>query len=233
MGKITFKWNTSWTYRVFAVTILVFAVLVFAVWQPVSVEYLLDWGSAKSSHPATALGLVALQALLLTLALPGTLMLWLVAPLYHPLPAALILTAGSVLGALGAYGVSRHVRGDRSARGRNGRVITLLQKRGDLFMQLTLRVIPGFPHSVINYGAGVLGLPLGSFIAAAALGMSVKWFMYASAIQAMLEMGAEPEQIGMASLTPLFFLAIFLVVGWLVHQKIKAGRMGSSEHEDE
>lgn len=230
MGKLQSRRNTSRAYRVVAVAILVFVVVLFTFWQPVSVEVLIERGSAMSSHPAVALGLVALQALLLTLALPGTLMLWVVAPLYNPPVATLILTVGSVLGALGAYWVSMHARSDRSSRGLNGRAITLLQKRGDLFMQLALRVIPGFPHSVLNYGAGVLRLPLGTFLAAAVLGMTVKWFVYASAIQAMLEVGTGVEQIGIDSLIPLFFLALFLGVGWLVHQRIEARR---TEHENE
>lgn len=214
-----------------AIAVLVLAAALFMVGKPVSVESLIEWGSAMSAHPAVAVGLVALQAVLLALALPGTLMLWVVAPLYTPFQAALILTAGSVLGASGAYGISRHIRGDRLFRGFSGRVIGLLRRRNDLFIQLLLRIVPGFPHSVINYGAGMLKLPLSTFLVATTLGLAVKWFVYASAMHAMLEMGSGEGKIGIDSLIPLFILAILFAVGWLVHQRVKTRRSPYPEHD--
>ncbi|WP_200176709.1 VTT domain-containing protein [Ectothiorhodospira shaposhnikovii] len=198
--------------------------LVLAIWQPVSLDALLDFGHQASAHPLVAVGLVLVQALLLALALPGTLMLWVVAPIYSPLVAAGLLTAGSVLGAFGAYEISRHLRGRRPPDVDAGRVVNLLRERGDFLTQLVLRVLPGFPHSVINYGAGMLGLPLLPFLAAAALGLAVKWVVYAAAVHALVEVGTGAEEFGLDSVAPLLVLALFLGMGALVRHALQTRR---------
>ncbi|SEP92756.1 Uncharacterized membrane protein YdjX, TVP38/TMEM64 family, SNARE-associated domain [Ectothiorhodospira magna] len=195
-----------------------------AFWQPISLDALLDFGHQAGAHPLVAVGLVLLQALLLALALPGTLILWVVAPIYPPLIAAGLLTAGSVLGALGAYEISRHLRGRRPAEVATGRVVNLLRERGDFLTQLVLRIVPGFPHSVINYGAGMLGLPLLPFLAAATLGLAVKWMVYAAAVHALVEVGTGAEEFGLDALVPLVGLALFLAVGAGVRHALQTRR---------
>ena len=194
------------------------------IWQPVPIYTLLEWGEGVSRHPAAMLGLVLFQSLMLIFALPGTLMLWVVAPIYQPPVATLMLTAGSVTGAMGAYWISRSLTGSPPSEDSSGRVVTLLRRRGDLLTQLVLRILPGFPHSVINYAAGLLGLPFKIFVSAALLGLTVKWLVYTSAVHALVEVGTGAEKLGVDSVTPLLILAIFVGVGAWVKNRIQAGR---------
>lgn len=216
-------------YRILAVLMLVIIGFFVAVWQPFSIESLLEWGRSMSRNPFTAVSLIFLQAFMLALALPGTLILWVVAPFYNPHLAALMLTAGSVIGAAGAYWISGKIRGRAPSEDRSGRIVTLLRKRGDLFMQLVLRVLPGFPHSVINYAAGMLGLPIGTFLVAAALGLSVKWLVYASSIHALVDVSTGTEQLGIDTVAPLLLLAVFLGMGGIVQHKIQTIRFRRAE----
>lgn len=203
-------------WRLFAMGILALVLAWLAIWQPVAVADALTWGETMASQPFTIPLLIGLQALLLSLALPGTLMLWVVAPFYPPVVSAAILTAGSTLGALGGYHAARWM-GSAWRPGATGkRVLGLLRRQGDVWTQLALRVLPGFPHSVINFGAGTLSLPLAGFLLAAAVGLGVKWLAYAYAVHALMQSGLHGEQISPASLLPLLALAVLLAGGrWL------------------
>jgi uncharacterized membrane protein YdjX (TVP38/TMEM64 family) len=182
-------------------------------WQPVAVADVISWGKSLAPHPAAMPVLILLQALLLALALPGTLMLWVVAPFYDPLTAALILIAGSALGALSAYYTSRWLGGLWQPGPTGQRVLDLLARQGDVWTQLALRVLPGFPHSVINYGAGTLGLPLGPFLMATVIGLALKWPIYTYAVHALVTSGMEDAALEWITLLPLLVLAALLVGG--------------------
>jgi len=151
--------------------------------------------------------LIALQAGLFMFGLPGSTLLWLVAPLYAPLAASAILVAGSSAGALAAYLFAHRLTGESLASLRASRGYRLLERESDFLFLCALRLVPGFPHSVLNYGAAILRVPLGPFLAAAAIGFAVKASLYSTAIHHALE-AAEPAQLlRLEILLPLLALA--------------------------
>lgn len=176
--------------------------------------HLLALGDAIAGGPWATAALVVLMALMLTFALPGTLILWVIAPFHPPLVSIALLLLGSVSGALGAYWFSGRV-GDspRMAQRRSRRLVKLLKRRSGLATQLALRVLPGFPHSMVNYAAGVLRLPLGTFLLAAVLGLAVKWSVYATAVHEAADAVAAGEALHPQTLLPLFVLAALLLLG--------------------
>lgn len=215
---------------------LVGAAALVAWWSPASVEQALGWGERLAERPIMAVAVVLTQALLLTFALPGTLMLWVVAPFYPPWVATALLSTGTIAGALGAYTVARRFRLrddaeiEANARGDSiaARTIGLMRQHGDTWTQLVFRILPGFPHSVVNYGAGLLALPLRPFLVAAALGVPIKWLVYTHAVHAMVQIGVEGESLSPWSLAPLLALALLLTVGlfvrgwWLRQRALRA-----------
>lgn len=205
-------------YRLAVLGGLLAAGVALTLWQPPVFEAWLEQGRELAVRPWAPLALVAIQASLLSLALPGSLMLLVVAPLYPPLIATMLLTAGAVLGALGAYWISRWAGPDHRVGATSTRIMTLLAERGDFLTQLVLRVMPGFPHSVINYAAGILRLSLGSFLAAAVIGLPVKWFVYSAAIHAVVEAGGHGEPVGAQTVAPLILLAGLLAAGAVIRQ---------------
>ena len=194
---------------------LILAGVALALWQPLTLDELMALGYDLHGHPLALLAMILPQAALLALALPGTLMLWVVAPFHEPWFASLLLTAGSTLGALAAWWLGQWLGRGWSPGPRSQPVVDLLSRRGDFFTQLLLRLLPGFPHSVINYTAGIIGLPPIPFLLAAAIGLSIKWYIYASAIHALLNYHTTPDAgaVWRDALLPLLLLATLLLAG--------------------
>lgn len=102
---------------------------------------------------------------------------------------------------------------------RRKRLFLLLEKHADFPALLALRLLPAFPHSVINYGAGVLRLPVAAFLAAAALGLGVKSFLYASVIYPVAQ--AEFSEFArMDTVLALLGLALLVVAGRAFRRRV-------------
>jgi uncharacterized membrane protein YdjX (TVP38/TMEM64 family) len=152
--------------------------------------------------------LLCLQVVLFTFALPGSAMVWIVAPLYPPLFATLILTTGGMLGALSAYWFARLESSRWRERMQDNRFYRVLEQRGDFLSLCALRLVPAFPHSVINYGAGVLRLPAARFLAASVIGLAIKSFLYSNAIHGAVTATDISELVRLKTLGPLVILAL-------------------------
>lgn len=156
--------------------------------------------------------LVFLQALLFTFALPGSLLLWVVAPLYSPLTATIMLVSGSTLGALLASLFARRETRIWFDRIHNRRVLAILEKRSDFLTLCILRLIPSFPHSVINYGAGILRIPLGRLLVSAIIGFTVKNALYTNAIYGAISADSPQDLIQLKVIAPLLVIAVSLIL---------------------
>lgn len=198
---------------------LILLALLLGIWQPVPLETILGWGSWVASQPLAVVAIILLQAALFSFALPGSLLVWAIAPFLPPLLAVPILVTGSVLGALGAYAVSRRLGGDWRPR-RGAWLIDLVARRGDFLTQCALRVLPGCPHWTVSYAGGVVGLPLPTFILAAILGLTVKWWVYASAIHGVGTAAEAEGAIGPGLVLPLVILTGFLLVGGIFRRRL-------------
>ncbi|SDU28299.1 VTT domain-containing protein [Halopseudomonas salegens] len=194
------------------------ALLLLGLLQPIGIDELLHWGIALAGHSATLPTLLLLMAALMSFGLPGSLCFWLIAPFYSPLISVPVLVMGSVAGAAGAYALGHRVgsavRPNRLAR----QVLTLLARRSDFLTQCALRILPAFPHAFINLAAGVLHLPLTSFLLAAVLGLSIKWLVYAYAVHGMVSARLAEQSLDLSTLLPLFGLAGLLLTGSLVRR---------------
>lgn len=159
--------------------------------------------------------LVGLQAVFYTLALPGAALIPIVALLYRPLPATLIIVAGGVAGALAARHAARGLGGTGAQQATRSATYRLLQRNSDFLTLCMVRILPGFPHSVINYGCGLLQVPPGRFALAAALGFAAKGYLYAAAIYRVGEADEPADLVQFETLWPLLMLAVLLAAGRL------------------
>lgn len=169
----------------------------------IDVRAALEWARGHTTQWWLAPALVVLQVVLFTFALPGSAVLWLVAPLFSPLAATAIMTLGGTLGALSAYGFARGLTGASLSHLRRTRGYRLLQQESGFLTLCALRLTPGFPNSVINYSAGTLRTPLPTFVAAAVIGLALKAWLYSQAINAALASGHPADLIDIAILGPL------------------------------
>ncbi|MEX0915150.1 MAG: VTT domain-containing protein [Wenzhouxiangellaceae bacterium] len=195
--------------------------LVLAAWHPLHLSVLLEWGRWLSDHPVLLVLLVLVMAVLFTFALPASVFVWLVAPFQPPAVAVAILLAGGVLGAVCAYGLAWRLGSGWRLGRRTQQTIALLAKRSDVATQCALRVLPGFPHSVINYAGGILRLPLSGFVVAAVIGLGIKWGVYATAIHRGVGALGRGEVIDFWDLLPLVVLALLLLLGTWVRRMIE------------
>ncbi len=187
-----------------------------AIWQPVELPVLLGWGEWLTAHPGMLLLLVFVMTLLFSLGLPGSAFIWLVAPFQPLVVSTGLLVTGSVAGAAGAYHLARALGSDLPVGPRGERIRIFLASHGNMATQCALRLLPGFPHAAINFGAGVLKLPRLPFLLAALLGLTVKWAVYTSAIHSGLGALERGEVIALTEVLPLVLLAVMLLIGvWL------------------
>jgi uncharacterized membrane protein YdjX (TVP38/TMEM64 family) len=191
-----------------------------AAWQPFGAAELLDMGRQTAALPWLTAVVVLAMALMLSFGLPGSMCLWLIAPFQPPLIATLLLTAGSVGGALGAYAVSRQLRGSWQPAGFALRIVQLLEQHSDLLTQIALRMLPGFPHSVLNFAGGVLRLPLGVFTVSAVLGLAMKWAVYASAVHGVVDALERGTAVQASTIAPLVLMSALLLTGTWAKRRV-------------
>ena len=192
-----------------------------SLWGPWDTGDLAALGEALEGRPWVLPVAAAVQAVLFIFAMPGSVVLWVVAPFYPPWMTTVALVVGSTAGALGGYAVARRLGAAGDGVAQTGRAVTLLARNGDFLTQCALRAFPGFPHAPVNYGAGVLGLPRTTFLSAAVVGLTVKWWVYASAIHGAVEM-AEGESIGAGPVVALLLLCGLAVGGALLRRRLLA-----------
>jgi len=192
------------------------------IWYSPELADLQRWADEASHHPAVIISVILVMAVTLTFGLPGSIGLWLIAPFYTPLAATPMLTAGSVAGALGAYYLASRFSDRWSPKGLTRKITNKLEQRSDFLTQCALRVLPGFPHYVVNFAAGLLRLPLATFVMAAILGLGIKWAVYASAIHGALEAVEKEEAVRLDVILPLVALTLLLLTGAWLRRRVEA-----------
>lgn len=160
--------------------------------------------------------LVAIQTVLFTFALAGSSLIWITASLFTPLTSTAIITAGTTLGAVSAYLFSQFLSVEWTQKIKNTRIYKLLHKEGSFLTLYALRMMPGFPHSVINYSSGILKIKFVNFIPAAIFGTAVKSYVYSVLIYNTTTPGALSNSIGISTIWPLLLLSLLILAGVIV-----------------
>lgn len=162
--------------------------------------------------------IVVLQIIMYVMAFPASIVIWVIGAIYHPWTATLLVTLGGVLGSLGAYFFASQMTLSWSSKLQQTRVFKSIQDNSGFFQLCVFRCLPGFPHALINYSAGMLKAGLIPFIASSSIGFALKGFIYCSAIYSALHTEDEPA-ISLSTLWPLIILVIFALMGVAVQKK--------------
>ena len=208
--------------KVWLIPLLILGGLALSAWQPFGLSELLDWGRVVSDMPLVIAAILLVMVIMFSFGLPASFGLWLIAPFQTPLVSTILLVAASVLGALGGYLVSRRLRGDWKPTGLSAKVVDLLEKRSDWATQMALRILPGFPHSVVNFAGGLLLLPLTVFLLSATIGLTIKWAVYASAVYGLVDAVETGEAIQPSAIVPLVVLSALLIAGAVWRSRLQA-----------
>jgi len=218
MSEGSGKSGAGW--KVWVLPGLVVLGLVLAAWQPIGMEALLYWGEyVGTSWWFLALVMVAI-AVLFTFGLPGSFGVWLIAPFNHPVLSTILLVIASTAGALGAYRFAGRLGRDWKPSGGSEKVVDVLEQRGDMLTLMAMRMLPGFPHSVINFASGLLRLPLAAFVAATVVGLTIKWGIYATAIHGIADAVEAGDAVNLGTIVPLFILVALTLLGAWFKQRL-------------
>ena len=164
--------------------------------------------------------LVTIQTVLFTFALPGSSLVWITAVIVPPLTATIVITAGTTLGSMAAYMFSARLSDEWRQTISGSRVYRLLKQEDSFFRLFALRIMPGFPHSVINYSSGLLRLKLVKFIPAAVAGTAVKNYLYSVLIFNAASSGERLDRIDISALWALFALSLIILAFGIIWHNI-------------
>lgn len=185
---------------------------------PRILQFLADYSMEWWFIPA----LILIQAALYTFALAGSYALWIVAPLYTPVIATMILAGGGLLGAVSAYLFSRHLSEEWIQRVEHSRAYRLLNKHNSFFTCFALRIMPGFPHGLLNYSSGMLKTPPVRFVLATFAGFSLKFYIYSSLVHSAASAATHESSVSILDIWPLAVLSLFLLMGIVLRSMLTA-----------
>lgn len=168
--------------------------------------------------------IILLQILLFTFALAGSQFLWIAATLYPPAMATLILAAGATLGGLSAYLFSAKLTEEWSGKVQGSRVYRLLDKQDKFFTLLAMRIMPAFPHALINYSSGMLRIKWRYFIPATIIGISAKSYAYAQVIYHAASTDTFTELLDFSTYGPPLLIAATIVTGLFIKYRLDKNR---------
>jgi len=182
------------------------------------------WLAAYAAHWWAPVLLVALMTVLYAFALPGSTLMLVAGVMYSPLWATGCTVLGGVFGGLAAYRVVRLLSREWVRRYADSPLFRIMQEHAGFLLLSALRILPGFPHSVINYSAGMLRVNRWVFIASTALGHAVKGFVYTSAMYHATHVESEADALSWQTLWPLIALSALMGAGYLFRSALRARR---------
>lgn len=162
---------------------------------------------------------VLIQVIFYMFALPGSIFIWSLGVIYHPLPATLLAMAGGIFGSLAAYFLAGRLSVSWTQKFAGSTVFKTLQNNAGFFHLCALRCLPGFPHSIINYSAGMLKVGLVPFIASSTVGFALKGYIYCSAVYTAFHIEEEDTAMTLWTVWPLLVLAGFSLTGIVIRKR--------------
>lgn len=203
-------------YKLIILIILVSLGVALQLTGTVDAERLITVARQYADHWWLAVLLVVIQTVLFTFAMAGSSMLWIIAALFTPVISTVIIAAGTTLGAVSAYLFSERLSDEWTQKIKYSRIYQLLQTESNFFTLFALRVMPGFPHSVINYSSGILKIKFINFIPAAIAGTAIKTYVYSVLIYNATTPGALTSTIDLSTVWPLLVLSLLILAAVFV-----------------
>jgi uncharacterized membrane protein YdjX (TVP38/TMEM64 family) len=206
--------------KLIIVALMISAGILLEIAGLLDAEKLLSIARQYSDKWWLVLILIILQIILFTFALAGSFFLWIVAPLYPPAMATFILAAGGTLGGVCAYLFSKRLTDDWIARIEKSHAYRLLHKHDDFFVLFAMRVLPAFPHSLVNYSSGILKVKLSHFILAAISGLTIKCYIYSLVIYNAASSASIDDLLDISTYGPLILLSMISLAGVFIKYRL-------------
>ncbi len=174
--------------------------------------------SELSENPLTPVIIVIAMTAAWAFALPGSVFFFVTPLLFGAFEATAIVCVGSGLGTLAGYGAARYVGGPWVEKFRSHHITKFLERHSSFASLFAIRVVPSSQHWLINYGAGLLRLPVAKLLIATVTAVAIKGFLYAKAIQGSVGASNIREALNWETVAALMVIA-GLAVGGHVWQR--------------
>jgi uncharacterized membrane protein YdjX (TVP38/TMEM64 family) len=172
-----------------------------------------------ANHPLTPLFIVLSMAAAWTFALPGSVFFFVTPLLFAPPEATLIICAGSAAGTFLGYGTARFVGGPWVERFHSHRISQFLSRHSSFASLFAIRIFPGSQHGLINYGAGLVKVPILRFLVATIAAIAIKAFLYAKAIEGSVGASNVQEALNWQTVTALSLLGLLALGGHVLGRR--------------
>ncbi len=200
----------------------VVAVLVSPLRHQLTLAHARAWVTSERAHVQslwwTPLALIAAYGIGCIFAIPATLFIAVAGALWGWKLGLAYAIAGGMLGASASYFLGRFLGEGLIERfGKAGAAVTRQIKRAGFQTMLIVRLIPGPPFAMWNYGAGVARFPFGIYFIATLLGTLPAHFVFAYSADALFS-GTMTER---DAIKHLAIVAALLIVLTLIPTVIK------------
>ena len=180
------------------------------------------WVTSERAHVQslwwTPLALIAAYGIGCIFAIPATLFIATAGALWGWKLGLAYAIAGGMLGASASYFLGRYLgEGLLDRFGKAGAAVTRQIKRAGFQTMLIVRLIPGPPFAMWNYGAGVARFPFGIYFIATLLGTLPAHFVFAYSADALFS-GTMTER---DAIKHLAIVAVLLIALTLIPTVIK------------
>lgn len=176
-------------FKICLLIVLLFTLRYFGFFDFMTLENLKYYSSTflwyvNRYYVASACTYVALYIFISTFALPSPSALTVLGGyLFGTNNGTLYSIIGGIIGAVGGFLFSRYVVGDRLQKQYEKQLVSFnkhLQEDGQWYL-LSLRLMPVFPFTFVNFLAGLTTIPLSTFLWTSALGIIPGSFIYSYA----------------------------------------------------
>lgn len=205
-------------YKIFILIILLSLGLALQFTGFIDLEKITAEARQYTGHWWLGAILILIQAIMFTFAMAGSSIVWISGALFTPGMSTAIITAGTTLGSVSAYLFSEHLSDEWMQKIKFSRIYQLLQKQGNVPVLFALRVMPGFPHSVINYSSGILKVNFAGFLFATIAGTVIKSYVYSVLIYNTTSQSGLTGSIEFSTVWPLLALSILTLLAVAVRR---------------
>jgi len=173
------------------------------------------------ANPYSAIIIIAAMTAAWLYALPASIFFFVTPLLFPPVQTTVIICVGSLTGSTAGYWAARFVGGPWFEKFRDHRITLFLKRHSSFASLFAIRVFPSSPHGFINYGAGLLQISLFKFLLATLLGVGIKAYLYANAIEGSVGAKSIMDVLNWQTVSALSALGFLAIIGHIVRQRWK------------
>lgn len=179
------------------------------LYDRIDVAHLRELGN----NPWTPVLIIVAMTAAWMFALPASVFFF-ITPLLFSAPAATaVICIGSAAGTTMGYVTARYIGGPWVESFRDHRVTRFIEQHATFPSLFAVRIFPSSPHCFLNYGAGLVKIPLLKFLLATLLAIGIKAYLYSTAISHSVGAKSIGEALNWQTVSALVLLSVLGILG--------------------